>query len=509
MHSALFRFVYRHDEMLEDSRNVVILRDKSIAKDEDLRYVLDKMALEPENSPFASLISFQSSSLESSITWHDTGTLDLLKQDLEREVLVIEKEAAEERIEQRFQWIEKFQEEAEVKNEKYRALLAIDNGFTDNDKRKESISNREDFEALKKGHEHLKKRLRERASDFEVSDLDWQNQRFKRAQSLMKYATTDYYIYRYWEMTKPRFLEEFRFLGRCQRETKALEEAILQHGFNKEDFLHCLMRKPQYASSLLSGIGASCDRIYLIISSNFETCKRCRWKVEEIVQIMTQLVNPLSKPDIVCKAVYLANGESTDVDDAPWAGDSGTMSSCCSSVTSCACGELFHYLEIAEVCSKEEIILRYFESFQPAPTSVCLKIVGRVSSVPDAEFGPKIPTRCLATITASVAKTPETVSRSPAALLAPATTAPMTAAGLGAKLLPAHQTYRLSLVHADPQRDTLQGLVIGGVKLGLPRQGPPTKTPANPVLGRQGRCRPDSGLMAARVLAWTGPPKLR
>ncbi len=68
-----------------------------------------------------------------------------------------------------------------------------------------------------------------------------------------------------------------------------LDNAIREARGRSEDYLHFLMKNdPGFMTDIKAQLPEGADRIYLVITSTLDACKRCAWKVEEMVDLINQ-----------------------------------------------------------------------------------------------------------------------------------------------------------------------------------------------------------------------------
>jgi hypothetical protein len=100
-----------------------------------------------------------------------------------------------------------------------------------------------------------------------------------------------------------------------------LDSAIREERGHSEDYLHYAMRQGYFVGAIKSQQESGLDRFYLLISSTNDACKRCSWKVEEIVETIRQTLDSDSNKDLICKALYFARKQMKDKDGNSFVSD--------------------------------------------------------------------------------------------------------------------------------------------------------------------------------------------
>lgn len=90
---------------------------------------------------------------------------------------------------------------------------------------------------------------------------------------------------------------------------------------HSEDYLYYFLNDERGKQYIKDQIPEDSDRVYLVISSTRDACRRCCWKVEEMVDIISKSLEERNKAlstdpakPIICKALYFSNQEMKDKD---------------------------------------------------------------------------------------------------------------------------------------------------------------------------------------------------
>ena len=89
-----------------------------------------------------------------------------------------------------------------------------------------------------------------------------------------------------------------------------LDNAIKEARGHSEDYMHHLMNDGDFMRSIKEQLPEGADRFCLVITSTLDACKRCAWKVEEMVH---QMEKSFGGEEKVCKALYFATKQMRDM----------------------------------------------------------------------------------------------------------------------------------------------------------------------------------------------------
>lgn len=115
-------------------------------------------------------------------------------------------------------------------------------------------------------------------------------------------------------------IEQINKLLDIENNTLLIDSVKAARG-HSEDYLYYFLNDERGQEYIKSIVTKDSDRVYLVISSTRDACRRCCWKVEEMVDIIGKSLqerngDAVEDPakSIICKALYFSNQEMKDKD---------------------------------------------------------------------------------------------------------------------------------------------------------------------------------------------------